>query len=184
MLQLDEEFDIELFAGNEFYRHPAILKLPKTICLPVNMALEVINLCNSTYLRMEDQGTPEFLLNELIILLCRKNIDFEDNEYQATLRRFAARGVSGNSYDNYKARLLTALNGFYNRLYAWLEAWREYSDVELSGCVRYDLNMVVFKFNVNPSGVEVDQVINDWVNSQIEAGRFVPYRYMRLLGRM
>ncbi len=62
--------------------------------------------------------------------------------------------------------------------------WKEHCEVELSWGVNQDITQIIIYFKPKPNFIDIDALVDEAILKLIDEGKFIPYKYLRAVGRL
>lgn len=64
------------------------------------------------------------------------------------------------------------------------DLWREHCEVDLSWGVSHDVKRIEIYIKPKPNFIDIDELVEEAILKLIDEGKFVPYKYLRTVGRL
>lgn len=157
------------------------IRLPREIFIPNSSIMSIIK--NNAEILDIDEGTSlwDILVNESMLILISDNPDRLTIETPEMLD-FISYNNNIERYRSYRHSFVAAARNYLTRVEQLRIAWKEHSDPYLTWGLSDDRIMIVVKFTPVYPTRNYDEILRREVNAAVEAGEFVPFKYLRVLG--
>lgn len=157
------------------------IRLPRELYFLNSSVMSVIRNNAEILNIMVDGPLWDILVKESMLILISDNPDRLTIETPEMLDYVSHYGIIEH-YHSYRQQFVSVLRNHISRIEQLRTAWKEHSDPYLTWGLSDDLVMIVIKYTPVYPTRNFDEILRREVKAAIEAGEFVPYKYLRVLG--
>lgn len=147
--------------------------------------LQAVILNYASVLQLEEHildAAQPLIMEEVYNTLISSNPDNKVPETQPFLEFLVANQVSLEHFIYFKNGLLTALNRYLTNIENIIQLWKEHANPYLTWRISDDQRMLMIMFTPVLPTRNYDEILRREVQAAVNAGEFVPYKYLRILG--
>lgn len=153
---------------------------------PINLSeLQAVILNFASILELEEQvleaATP-LIMEEVYNTLISSNPDRNVPETQNFLNFLVTQQVTIDRFIAFKNGLLTGLNRYLLHIENLVQMWKEHANPYLTWRYSDDHFMLLVIITPVQPNRNFDEILRREVTAAVEAGEFVPYKFLRVLG--
>lgn len=164
----------------------SLAHLPKKYAISADVFADCIRATLNYQMSPErvEQLTP-ILMNDFSYSLISDVPDSYQVELEETATQLHALGFPPEQFIKVKS----AFYKFYmikhiQAIDTMVALWREHCDVELSWGVSHDVKNIYIYLKPKPNFIDIDALVEEAILKLIDEDKFIPYKYLRAVGRL